>query len=205
MNQENPFHHAADPFAAQSPAGAGPDPAAAPGAEPADTAHAEVPYAESSARLLDDAIEQLKKAEQEAAAMKDAYLRARADVENIRRQAQADVAKAHRYGIEKFAESLLPVRDALEIALATENASTEALREGVELTLKQLGAAFEKAQLTVIDPLGGKFDPHLHQAMAVVPSGQPANTVVQVMQKGYLLNDRVLRPAMVIVAKGEDG
>ncbi|MEO5699241.1 MAG: nucleotide exchange factor GrpE [Casimicrobiaceae bacterium] len=152
--------------------------------------------------LFDDAVTQLKKAEDEAAAMRDAYLRARADVENIRRQGQAEVAKAHRYGIEKFAESLLPVRDALETALAVD-ASPEAMRAGVELTLKQLAAAFDKAQLGVIDPAGGdKFDPHAHQAMAMVDSDQPANTVVQVMQKGYRLSDRVLRPAMVAVAKG---
>ncbi|MDQ6621012.1 MAG: nucleotide exchange factor GrpE [Pseudomonadota bacterium] len=143
----------------------------------------------------------LKKAEDEAAALKESYLRARADTENVRRQAQADVAKAHRYGIEKFAESLLPVKDSLESALADQNANPATLREGVELTLKQLNAAFEKAGLAVIDPVGSKFDPHAHQAIATIPSSQPENTVVQVMQKGYLLNDRVLRPAMVLVAK----
>ncbi|MEP7205925.1 MAG: nucleotide exchange factor GrpE [Casimicrobiaceae bacterium] len=152
--------------------------------------------------LFDDAVTQLKKAEDEAAAMRDAYLRARADVENIRRQGQTEVAKAHRYGIEKFAESLLPVRDALETALAVD-ASPEAMRAGVELTLKQLAAAFDKAQLSVIDPARGeKFDPHAHQAMAMIDSDQPPNTVVQVMQRGYRLSDRVLRPAMVAVAKG---
>lgn len=156
---------------------------------------------EGSEALIDDAVAQLKKAEDEAAAMREAYLRARADVENIRRQSQAEVAKAHRYGIERFAESLLPVKDALETALATD-ASPEALRAGVELTLKQLAAAFDRAQLTTIDPTGEKFDPHAHQAMAMVDSDQPGNTVVQVMQKGYRLNDRVLRPAMVVVAKG---
>ena len=132
--------------------------------------------------------------------MKESYLRARADTENVRRQAQADVAKAHRYGIEKFAESLLPVKDALETALTTDAGSSESLRAGVELTLKQLNAAFDKAQLTVIDPAGEKFDPHAHQAIQMVPADQPENTVVQVLQKGYRLNDRVLRPAMVIVA-----
>lgn len=145
----------------------------------------------------------LKKAEDEAAAMKDAYLRARADVENVRRQAQADVAKAHKYAIERFAEDLLPVRDALETTLTTGTATPETLRAGVLLTLKQLAAAFDRAQLTVIDPAGEKFDPHYHQAMAMVDGDQPANTVVQVMQKGYRLNDRVLRPALVAVAKGE--
>jgi molecular chaperone GrpE len=156
---------------------------------------------EGSAALFEDAMEQLRKAEQEAAAMKDAYLRARADVENIRRQSQAEVAKAHRYGIEKFAEALLPVKDALESALDAPNTTVEALRAGVELTLKQVVAAFEKSQVVEIDPAGEKFDPHLHEAMATVESDQPANTVVRVMQKGYRLNDRVLRPALVLVAK----
>ncbi len=160
--------------------------------------------ANASESDLGGAGEALRRTEEELANAKDAYLRARADVENVRRQAQQDVAKAHRYGIERFAESLLPVRDALETALATDNATPESLRAGVELTLKQLVAAFDKAQLTVIDPLGQKFDPHAHQAMAMVDSDEPANTVVQVMQKGYRLNDRVLRPAMVIVARGRE-
>ena len=149
-----------------------------------------------------DLLALLKKAEDEAVAMKEAYLRARADVENVRRQSQAEVSKAHKFGIEKFAELLLPVKDALEQALAAGNASPEALREGVELTLRQLNTAFDKSQLTVIDPLGEKFDPHLHQAMAMIPSDQPAHTVVQVMQKGYRLFDRVLRPALVAVSQG---
>lgn len=179
------------------PADRQPDPA-----DPATRAEAGAPEdSGDTTALFEDAFAQLKKAEDEAAAMREAYLRARADVENLRRQGQAEVAKAHRYGIEKFAESLLPVRDALETALAVE-ASPEALRAGVELTLKQLAAAFDKAQLTVIDPVGEKFDPHAHQAMAMVQSDQPPNTVVQVMQKGWRLNDRVLRPAMVMVAQG---
>lgn len=147
----------------------------------------------------------LKKAHSEAAELKDAWLRARADVENLRKQAVADVAKAHKYAIEKFAEQLLPVKDALETALATGQSAPEALRAGVELTLKQLAAAFDKAQIVEIDPAGEKFDPHRHQAMAVVDSGGLPNHVVQVFQKGYLLNDRVLRPAMVAVAKAPDG
>lgn len=147
----------------------------------------------------------LKKAETEAAELKDSWLRARADIENLRRQASNDVARAHKYAIEKFAEELLPVRDALEAALASGDATPEALRAGVELTLKQLAAAFDKAQIVVIDPSGQKFDPHRHQAMAMVDGPAPANHVVQVFQKGYLLNDRVLRPAMVAVAKPREG
>lgn len=168
---------------------------------PADERGAEIVADAGAADPAPDLVALLKKAEDEAAAMKESYLRARADTENVRRQAQADVAKAHRYGIEKFAESLLPVKDALESALADQNANPETLRAGVELTLKQLNAAFEKAQVTAIDPVGQKFDPHAHQAIATVPSDQPENTVVQVMQKGYHLKDRVLRPAMVVVSK----
>src|SRR5215831_2482161 len=143
----------------------------------------------------------LKEAEDEAAQLKDAWLRAKAETENIRKQAQNDVAKAHKYAIERFAEALLTVRDALELTLATPNATTEALKDGVELTLKNLNAAFEKERIVEIDPVGQKFDAHKHQAMTMIESDQPAGTVVQVFQKGYLLNDRVLRPALVAVAK----
>jgi len=147
----------------------------------------------------------LKKAEDEALELKDSWLRSLAEIDNIRKQAAADVAKAYKYAIEKFAEDLLLVKDALESALAAENASPETLRAGVELTLKQLGGAFDKAQIKVIDPAGEKFDPHFHQAMAMVDStSQAPNTVVTVFQKGYLLNDRVLRPALVTVAKAPE-
>jgi molecular chaperone GrpE len=146
----------------------------------------------------------LKKAEDEAAELRGAWLRARADVENIRKQAQNDIAKAHRYGIERFAEELLPVKDALESTLAAAAAAPDALRAGVELTLKQLAAAFEKAQVAEVDPAGQKFDPHVHQAMQAVDSDLPPNTVVTVFQKGYRLHDRVLRPALVAVAKARE-
>ena len=147
----------------------------------------------------------LSKAEAEAAELKDAWLRARADVDNVRKQAAADLARAHKYAIERFAGDLLAVKDALESSLGAENASTEALRAGVELTLKQLASAFEKAQIVEIEAAGRKFDPHRHQAMAMIDSPEPAHSVVQVFQKGYLLNDRVLRPAMVAVAKPKEG
>ncbi len=146
----------------------------------------------------------LHKAETEVAGLRDAWLRAKADTENLRKQAQTDLAKAHKYAIEKFAEDLLPVKDALEQALAVQNASPEQLRAGVELTLKQLAAAFAKAQLRDVDPAGQKFDPHQHQAMAMVDSPEAAGTVVQVLQKGYVLADRILRPALVIVARPKD-
>ena len=143
----------------------------------------------------------LHKAETEAAELKDAWLRARADTENVRRQAQADLQRATKFAIEKFATDLLPVKDALEQALAARNVTAETLRSGTELTLKNLESAFSRANVQEIDPLGEKFDPHRHQAVQMVDSDQPANTVVSVYQKGYVLNDRVLRPAMVAVAR----
>jgi len=145
--------------------------------------------------------ELLKKAETEAAELRDAWLRAKAETDNVRKQAQNDIAKAHKYAIERFAQELLTVRDALELALATPHDTTEALKDGVELTLKNLKAAFEKARIVELNPAGEKYDPHRHQAMTMIESDQPAGTVVQVFQKGYLLNDRVLRPALVAVAK----
>lgn len=144
----------------------------------------------------------LQKAQAEAAEMKDAWMRARADVENVRRQGQADVARAHKYAIEKFAGDLLAVKDALEQTLVTDaSVSVDTLKAGADLTLKALNAAFGRAAIQEIDPAGQKFDPHLHQAMQVVDSDLPPNTVVTVFQKGYRLNDRVLRPALVTVSK----
>jgi molecular chaperone GrpE len=148
--------------------------------------------------------ELLRKAETEAAELRDAWLRAKAETDNLRKQAQNDVAKAHKYAIERFAQELLAVRDALELALATPHDSTESLKDGVELTLKNLNAAFEKARIVEINPAGEKYDPHRHQAMTMIESDQPSGTVVQVFQKGYLLNDRVLRPALVAVAKSPE-
>jgi molecular chaperone GrpE len=143
----------------------------------------------------------LKEAEDEAARLKDAWLRAKAETDNVRKQAQNDIVKTHKYAIERFAQELLTVRDALELTLATPNATTEALKDGVELTLKNLNAAFDKARIVELDPAGEKYDAHHHQAMTMIESDQPAGTIVQVFQKGYLLNDRVLRPALVAVAK----
>ena len=147
----------------------------------------------------------LKKVETEAAELRDAWLRSRADMENLRKQAATDVARAHKYGIERFAGELLAVKDSLESSLAADNASLATLRAGVELTLKQLASAFEKSQVVEIEAQGRKFDPHRHQAMAMIESAEPPNTIVQVFQKGYLLADRVLRPAMVAVAKPRAG
>lgn len=145
--------------------------------------------------------EQLRQAQQTAAEHHDAWLRAKAEMENIRRRAQEDIGKASKFAIEKFAGELLLVKDSLEQALTVEAATTETLREGVDLTLKNLVKAFEKSGITEIDPAGEKFDPHKHQAISAVPSELPANTVVQVFQKGYLLEGRVLRPALVSVAQ----
>jgi molecular chaperone GrpE len=152
-----------------------------------------------------DLTELLHKAEAEVADLREAWLRARADAENARKQAQADLARAHKYAIEKFAEDLLPVKDALEQTLAADNVSLETLKSGADLTLKALGQAFSRAQITEVNPEGEKFDPHRHQAMMTVESRQAPNTVVTVYQKGYLLNDRTLRPALVAVAKTPEG
>src|SRR5437764_13569126 len=148
-----------------------------------------------------DLADLLKKAETEVADLRDAWLRARADADNTRKQAQADIAKTYKYAIKKFAEDLLPVKDALEQTLAAENVTPETLKSGAELTLKALETAFGRAQIMEINPVGEKFDPHRHQAMMTVESREPTNTVVTVYQKGYLINDRTLRPALVAVAK----
>ena len=144
---------------------------------------------------------QLAAVQAEAKDNYDAMLRARAEADNVRRRAQEEVAKAQKFGIESFAESLLPVKDSLEAALAQENQSLETLREGVDVTLKQLTGVFERNKLVEIAPVpGDKFNPHHHQAIASVPSDEPANTVLQTLQKGYMIVDRVLRPALVTVA-----
>ena len=148
-----------------------------------------------------DLEQRLKQAEQAAQEHQDAWMRARADADNIRKRSQTEIANAHKFAVESFAGELLAVKDSLEAALASENASAESMRAGVELTLRQLTAVFEKFNLKEINPVGEKFDPHAHQAISTVDSDQETNTVVQVLQKGYLLHDRVIRPALVIVAK----
>ena len=147
--------------------------------------------------------EALRAAELAAAEHHDAWLRARAETENMRRRASEEADKARKFAVEGFAGELLAVKDSLEAALADTAASPEKLREGVELTLKQLASAFGKYQLHDVNPLGEKFDPHLHQAIQLIESDQPANTVVAVLQKGYRLHERTLRPALVMVARGK--
>ncbi len=148
--------------------------------------------------------ELLKAAELAAQEHHDAWLRAKAETENVRKRAQIDVANAHKFALEGFAQELLPVRDSLEAALAIPNLTLESLKSGVELTLKQLAAAFEKANIKEINPLGEMLDPHKHQAMNTVESDAPANSIVSVFQKGYELNERLVRPAMVSVAKPKE-
>ena len=140
----------------------------------------------------------------EAEKLREDWLRAKAEAENVRRRATEDVAKAHRFGVEGFAGALLAVKDSLDAALTVENTSIESFKEGVEITAKQLESVFEKFAIKAINPVGDKFDPHRHQAISQVESDQPANTVVAVLQKGYLLHDRVLRPALVTVARARE-
>ena len=131
----------------------------------------------------------------------DSYLRAKAETENARRRADDEVSKARKYALESFAESLLPVADSLEAGLSIKDATPDQIKEGAEATLKQLKSALERNKVIAIDPApGAKFDPHQHQAISMVPAEQEANTVVSVLQKGYLIAERVLRPALVTVS-----
>ncbi|MDR0701871.1 MAG: nucleotide exchange factor GrpE [Azoarcus sp.] len=171
------------------------DPAAALRDAEARVVEAEVRSVKAEARAVE--------AEARFAEEHEALLRSRAETENARRRAQEDVAKASKFAAEKFAGAMLPVKDSLEAALAIENQTLEKLREGVELTLRQLVAAFEGANLAEENPLGQKFDPNKHQAIGTVESDAEPNTVVTVLQKGYLLHGRVIRPAMVMVARAK--
>lgn len=136
--------------------------------------------------------------------LQDAFMRSKAEGENIRRRAQEDISKAHKFAIESFAEAMVPVKDSLEMALKVETPSLESIKEGVEMTLKQLVSAFDKNRLLEINPVQGeKLDPSKHQAVSMVPAEQDANTVVVVLQKGYTIADRLLRPALVTVAQAK--
>jgi molecular chaperone GrpE len=131
----------------------------------------------------------------------ESYLRAKAEAENARRRAEEEIAKARKFAVEAFAESLLPVTDSLEAGLQIKDATVEQIRTGTEATLKQLKSALERNKvLEIAPPTGTKFDPHHHQAISVVPAEQEPNTVVSVLQKGYSIADRVLRPALVTVS-----
>ncbi len=189
----------------------GPDPGLEPAVAPlpaaADGPQAEATQAQSAAEAPDPLQLRTELAQAQARAQEshELYLRARADAENGRRRAQEELAKAHKFAIESFAEALVPVADSLEKTLAAE-ADLATLRAGVELTLRQLQSAFERNRLTEINPAGERFDPHRHQAIAAVPppaDGSVApNHVVSVLQKGWAIAERVLRPALVTVAQG---
>ena len=148
--------------------------------------------------------EMLKQAELKAQEHYDAWMYAKAEGENIRRRAQEDVSKAQKFAVERFSNEMLAVMDSLQAGLSVQNTTVENFKSGMELTLKQLSSVFEKFNITEINPVGEKFDAHKHQAIGMMESEQEANTVVSVMQKGYSLNERVLRPAMVMVAKAKD-
>ena len=167
-----------------------------PAPEPAGTA---TPAQEAAATL--NAEFRLQELEAKHAEVADAYLRAKAEAENTRRRADDEIAKARKYAVEGFADSLLPVKDSLEAAILLPGATPEQLLEGVHATLRQLVSALERNKVLEINPAAGaKFDPHQHQAISVVPAAQEPNTVVAVLQKGYSIAERVLRPALVTVA-----
>lgn len=177
------------------------------------------PKSEDTAGLTDQELDQAAKADQplsveaqleealaKVKAWEEEYLRARADMENLRKRSAQEVINAGKFAIESFAEALLPVADSLETALSLENQTFEGLRGGVELTLKQLQQAFQKGRLAVVDPKGEKFDPNRHQAVSMVDGSTQdppvaSGHVVAVMQKGYTVAERVLRPAIVVVAQ----
>lgn len=169
-------------------------PEAANGADAASAATATAPSAAPPQAAQNDL-------ETRHAELSDAYLRAKAEAENTRRRAEEEMGKARKFAVESFAESLLPVRDSLEAAIAIPAATPEQLLEGVHATLRQLTSALEKNKVVEVNPAAGaKFDPHQHQAISVVPAPQEPNTVVAVLQKGYLIAERVLRPALVTVS-----
>ncbi len=168
------------------------------------------PGADSGAEpTVEELQAQLEAARQQAEAEHEALLRARAEIENMRRRHEQEIEKAHKYALEHFAQELLPVVDSLEMgveAAGSENATLEKVREGTELTLKMLLSVLDKFGIQAVHPHGEPFDPELHQAMSMQESAEHApNTVMNVMQKGYTLNERLIRPAMVVVAKQTEG
>lgn len=172
-------------------------------AEPAIVAPAEahVPADSTVQTAVGDLEKSLADAEAKAAENYDLYVRAKAEMENIRRRSAEDVLKANKFGVEKIADALLAVKDSMDAALVVENTSVESFKTGVELTARQLAQVFEKFSIVELNPVGEKFDPTRHQAIAALESDQTPNTVINVMQKGYMLHERVLRPALVAVAK----
>ncbi len=183
-------------------------PTAAQAAEAAHTYQAHMPIEEQETAAATQQADEATALSAELAAVKaqnadlaDQFLRAKAEADNARRRADEEVAKARRFAVDSFAESLLPVVDSLEAGLAVQEASIQQIREGAEATLKQLHSALTRNKVTPIAPEAGtKFDPHFHQAISMVPADQESNTVVMVLQKGYQMAERVMRPALVTVA-----
>jgi molecular chaperone GrpE len=190
------MEHPQDNPADQNPASAGDT--AQPMAENVATQAAPATDEPQSANAAESA---LAETQAKLAELEENFLRAKAETENVRRRAAEDISKARKFAIEAFAEHLLPVVDSLEAALSDSSGDIAKLREGVELTLRQLTAAMEKGRVVALNPVGEKFDPHQHQAISMVPADQEPNTVVSVLQKGYVIADRVLRPALVTVAQ----
>lgn len=160
----------------------------------------EAAQAANDAEALAQVQAELASLQAKSADLADQFLRAKAEAENARRRAEEEISKARKFAIESFADSLLPVTDSLEAGLSHKDGTPEQIREGAEATLRQLVAVLERNKVIAINPAAGaKFDPHQHQAISVVPAQQEPNTVVTVLQKGYSINERVLRPALVTV------
>ncbi len=170
-------------------------------AEAISSESASVPPASSPEQRIEELEKALEDAEAKAAESYDQFVRTKAEMENIRRRSAEDVLKAQKFGVEKIADALLAVKDSMDAALTVENTSVESFKTGVELTARQLSNVFEKFAIVEVNPAGEKFDPTRHQAIAALESEQAPNTVISVMQKGYLLHERILRPALVTVAK----
>lgn len=163
------------------------------------------PVLEKGAPTVEELLAALEEAQRQLAEQRNELLRARAELENVLKRSSREVANAHKFALERFASDLLPVKDSLDLGRTASDQTPDiaALREGMELTLKILDATLERHGVMSIEPLGERFNPELHQAMSVQESGESApGTVLAVMQKGFMLNERLLRPAMVIVAKG---
>jgi molecular chaperone GrpE len=165
------------------------------------TATEQLQSAENVAEAIPSLEEMLQEAERKAQEHYDAWMYAKAEGENIRRRASEDISKAQKFAVERFSNEMLAVMDSLQAGMAVQTENIESFKSGMELTLKQLSSVFEKFNIKEINPIGEKFDAHKHQAIGMVESEQPVNTVVSVMQKGYTLSERVLRPALVMVSK----
>ena len=159
----------------------------------------------SSANLDESQTDQINDYEQQIEELKNQVLYAKAETENVRRRGFEDAEKTRKYALESFSQELLTVKDSLEASLSSETIDLTTLKDGVELTLKQLNSVFEKFNIDEINPIDEKFNPNEHQAMSMIESeNKEANTILNVLQKGYKLNERVIRPAMVVVSKLKD-